>query len=275
MLTASTAPPVTPRFGRAGLIATGLAGLGVAALLVGILVTLLATRSTLSDQRDLTRVLLTRLDPTLQKAPGTLDQASPILRDAAPLLKSARSSLPQLRRAGRDGRQLLSEAPPTLARLNNLLTGFGPVARDLQPVSAQLRAADLPSLLAAATELFSTAQPAVARLTPITRELAAADLPGLVGNVRSLTLAGTRTLPAVDGLVAEVDRRELPRRLSRTLPMIGSLNQLQTAALSTVRQTLTRTARTEDLLRESLAVQNRLLDRVSSIDRKIPGPTAP
>ncbi len=246
-MSSSTVVPATPRIGRAGLTAAGMAGVVVTMLLVGVLVTLLSTRSTLADQRDLTRVLLTRLDPTLSRAPGTLDQADPVLRDAAPVLKAARSSIPQLRRAG----------------------------RDLGPVAAQLRAADLPSLFDTVRQLFTTAQPVIERLGPITRELGDSELPHLFGDVRSLTRTAERTLPEVAALAADARRRELPRRLSRTLPMIGSLNQLQKAALRTTRQTLTRTGRIEGLLQESLDVQNQLLIRATEIDRKIPGPTSP
>ncbi len=245
----SRATPVRPRLGARAWAVVIPAGVIVVGLLVGILLTLNVVRVQLTEQNQRTRLLIQKADPTLQRAPATLDVARPVLRDAAPVLAAARKAIPQARRDARAGRELLAATKP--------------VVDDLAP-----SAAALPAVLA-------DLGPAAADLRPVVAALGGADLPGVLGDVQRLASAGERALPPLAGLATEVKQRELLRRASRTLPIVGRIAQLQRAAVQINRQTLTKTGAIERMFAESLELQRRLLTRVESIDRKLPGPTAP
>lgn len=261
--------PVKPRLGARAWALIVPAGLVVVALLVGILLTLTSVRGQIVEQNQRTRLLIQKADPTLQRAPGVLDEASPLLRDAAPVLDASRKAIPQARKAARDGQALLdatrpvvSDLAPVVASLPALLADLGPAAKGLQPLLADLGPA--------AKDL----RPLAADLRPVVAALQTADLPRVLGDVQRLAAAGDRALPALIGLATEVRDRELLRRASRTLPIVGRLAEINRASLETQRETLTRTTSIEGLFRESLDIQRRILTRVESIDRKFPGPTA-
>jgi hypothetical protein len=244
-----SATPVRPRLGPRGWAIVIPAGLVVVLLLVGILATLLSVRNQLTQQNQRTRLLIQKADPTLQRAPNALDTVTPLLKDAAPVLKASRAAIPRARRTARATEQLVTTAQPVVTDLASvvavlppLLDQLTPLARDLAPVATQLRVANLPPLLS---------------------------------SVRQLAETGSRALPALGDLANEVRRRELLRRASRTLTLVGRIAALQTSTLQANRVTLTSTKHIEDLFVQSLQVQRELLVHVDSIDRKFGGSTAP
>lgn len=239
------------------------AGLVVVALLVGILLVLSSVRNQIVEQNQRTRLLIQKADPTLQRAPAVLDATRPLVKQALPVLKASRAAIPQARRTARESRALLASAQPVVNDLGPVVASLPPLLQDLGPAAADLRpaAADL--------------RPVAADLRPVAAELRAADLGGVLASVQRLATAGDRALPALADLATEVRDRELLRRLSRALPRIGRIAELQRAAVQVNRQQLTHTANIERLFVDSLAVQKRVLGHVEAIDRKLPGPTAP
>lgn len=224
------------------------AGVVVVGLLVGILLVLSSVRNQIVEQNQRARLLIQKSDPTLQRAPDVLDATRPLLRDAAPVLAASRAAIPRARRTAREGQALLEASRPVVDQLGPVVASLPPLVQDLGPAAADLR--------------------------PVAAELRAANLSGVLGDVQRLASAGTTALPALQGLATEVRDRELLRRLSHALPRIGRIAELQRSAVQANRAQLDHTTRIEELFRRSLAIQEEILGRVQSIDRKLPPPGA-
>lgn len=256
-------PTVPGRPRRPHLLAAAatLAVLAAGALLVALLLVLIATRDTLGEQRDLSAKLLQRADPTFASVPPTAEAAVPVLRDAAPVLAQARKALPQTRRTAASTQALLADAVPLVTDLRTAdlpgLTGSaGALVTDL-------RSADLPGLTDAAGAVVRDLRPAAGALR-------AADLPQLLDDLGGLASTGETALPRVTALLGEVRARALLRRASKAISKVGSILELQKAALRTNRETLQHTVEIEDMFRESLQIQRDVTDVARQINKKIP-----
>jgi hypothetical protein len=187
----------------------------VALLLVGGIFLQLAL---LRDQRSLARK---------QKliAAQTLRELRPLVYDTRPLAREARRSLPAARRTGH--------------RVDAL-------TREATPLTADLRAADLPGVTRA--------------LGALARSLVEADSAASLRDLRRLVaeMSDTSLVPRVSHAAALAPRQyEIQRRTLR----------VQTQAISLQRQQL-------EIARQTLAIARATLTHAESLDRKTGGPAA-